>query len=312
MKLFARLTALLITVTTLGACTTDQGEVVLEPAPEASLELGLRGPHGVERQTRRWRVRVEDRVDVDVFIPLDARQRHLDGAHPVALVIQGGAVEHTRYAWIAEHLASRGFIAVLPDHSLDLAFFEQGNGADVVARLERDPELGALVSPRPGAVIGHSLGGVVASNTWLRSPERFSHLVLLASIPAASYDFEARPRHDDHVILSMTGELDGRIAPDEVIAGIEQMSSAPAQLHGAVIDGMNHMQWASDYTDAELENDLAPTITDEEARFKGLFLLDAALHPLIAPGTPSVLDEPMLWPVGALTTRAWEAREASR
>ena len=63
MKLFARLTALLITVTTLGACTTDQGEVVLEPAPEASLELGLRGPYGVERQTRRWRVRVEDRVE---------------------------------------------------------------------------------------------------------------------------------------------------------------------------------------------------------------------------------------------------------
>lgn len=312
MKQIARLTALIFTMTAFGACTTEPGEVVLEPDPGASFELGRRGPYGVEKQTKRWRVRVDDSVDVDIFIPLDARRGHLGQEHPVALVLQGGAVEHTRYAWIAEHLASRGFIALLPDHSLDLAFFEQGNGADVVARLERDPELGALVSPRPCVVIGHSLGGVVASNTWLESPDRFSHLVLLASIPAASYDFDARPRHDDHVILSVTGARDGRISPPEVIVGIEQMSGAQTRLYGAVIDGMNHMQWARDYTDAELENDLNPTITDEEARFKGLFLIDAALRPLTAPSTPSVLDEPMLWPLGALTTQAWGAREVNR
>lgn len=253
------------------------------------------GPFGAMRFRTQMRVRADQALPVDVYVPLDGDVL-AEGPFPPVVIIQGGLVSTERYRWLAIHATSRGFVALAPAHLADLAFFEQGNGIDTLraARSESETGVGPLagrVADVPGLITGHSLGGVVAVKGWLGAPDLFSHVVLLASLPDASDDIAGR---SDGRVVSLTGSEDGRIAPDEVLAGAEGFAASTVV---ARIEGMNHYQLTDDASEADLASDGEATVPDAVAKARTLYLFDAALDELTA-SPDGVLDRPDEWPGG--------------
>lgn len=269
-------------------------DLVLEPDPARGAALGEEGPFGVLVERRTARVRGDEPLSLVVAVPtMDGETPH---RAPPALIIQGGLVEAARYEWIARHLASRGLVAILPSHGLDLAFFSTGNGLealDVVRRASRrsgDFLEGAVASSR-GLVLGHSLGGVVGTALWLDNPGELSHLVLLASIPNPSDDVGAL---SGGRVLSVAGGADGRITTDEVVEGA---ASFTASTRVAVVAGMTHYQWVDGVTETERDSDAPITVDTAATRRLGMFLVDAMVADLVE-GHSDVLDLPSIWPAG--------------
>ena len=288
----------MVSVVMAGCAEPPATDVILEPsAGSAPLRAGERGPYGVERLTQTFRVRVDERVSASVYFPLDPDTRaRREG--PLAVVVQGGLVEGERYAWIAEHLATRGFVAILAEHRSELALLEAQNSVGVLEAMARDEGLAGFVQER-GVVVGHSLGAVTAARLWLENADRFSALVMLAGVPAGGDDFAAREGGaPEDRIISMTGSQDGRIEPARVEEGIAQMRQGEAPVYGYVIEGMNHMQWTTQIMASELENDKAATITDEEAMARGRVMLDLATWYLIDVSEGEVLRDGMRWAQG--------------
>jgi len=281
------------------SCCAPPSFEPLSPA-EGSQALGERGPFAVELLTRRLRVRTDESVQVDAFFPVG-----IDDA-PLAVVVQGGAVSPERYHWLGEHLASRGLATIMPYHALNLALFESANASDAARVSKRlSAESGDVFSGRisqdPGLIIGHSLGGVVALSSWLDDPQSFSHVVALASIPNPGDDFSLRPRQDSARILSIVGELDGSIPPNEVIEGFDivesggTLSKVPVQQ--IVVEGMTHYQFTDDPTESELAKDGAPSAALDQARSAALFLVDAAALELSTKvARPDLFDDTDAWP----------------
>ncbi len=272
-------------------------EELLAPDPARTLALGEDGPHGVELVVRRIRARVDHAIDLDVLVPLELdRTRARDC--PVVLLVQGGLVGRERYRWLGIHLASRGFVVIAPGHALDLAFFEQGNALDalstlrVASRREGDV-LFSVLGEGPVAIVGHSLGGVVAATAWGQSPETITHLALLASYPQEG-GFEVRERGR---VLSLLGTEDGRTSFASASAGVRALATSGVPVTFASIEGMNHMQFTDGVTEAEAADDGVATVDDATARARLLVLLDALFADFSgADGT--LLDDPIRWPGG--------------
>lgn len=273
----------------LAACGPLELEPVLDADPRFVDAPGARGPFGVAVGE------LDAPAAARVFVPVG------EPAHPrpIAMVFQGGLVDVERYDWLGQHLASKGYVTALPRHVGDLAFFQPGAWRRVHDELQRraDEDAGALagfLDDRPGVALGHSLGGVVAAKAWLGDPERLRTLVLLASQPDPADDAAART---DGRVLSITGELDLRITPDEVATSAAALA-APTTI--AVVDGMNHFQWTEHATAGELATDGEARTTDESARSRALVLVDDALRELEG-DAPLVLDDVAAWPYGVST-----------
>lgn len=272
-------------------------EEVLAPDASRTLVLGEDGPYGVELVARRIRARVDQAIDVDVLVPLE-----LDGAMrracPVVLLVQGGLVGRERYRWLGIHLASRGFVVIAPGHALDLAFFEQGNALGalstlrVASRREGDALFGVL-GEGPAAIVGHSLGGVVAATAWGQSPETITHLALLASYPQEG-GFEVRAGGR---VLSLLGTEDGRTTFANASDGVRALLTSGVPVTFASIEGMNHMQFTDGVSADEAANDGVATVDVDEARARVLVLLDALMSDF-AGADGSLLDDPSRWPDG--------------
>jgi dienelactone hydrolase len=284
-------------------CAAPPPERLLAPDPARTGGLGEDGPFGVELELRRFRVRVDQVVDTDVFFPLEADGSRARGRR-VAVVLHGGLVGRHRYRWLGRHLASRGLLVLAPGHALDLAFFEQGNAADVLhaaraaARRESDGLFGTMAEG-PAAIFGHSLGGVVAAGTWDAARNDagadFTHLGLFASYPASS---TAAPHDASRArVLSLIGSVDGRVSVDQARAGAETIATSGAPVTFAIVEGMNHMQFADDVTAAEAANDGTATIGTAEARARALVLVDALVEDLET-GASETLEQPTAWPAG--------------
>jgi len=199
-----------------------------EPDATRSLALGSEGPFGVELHVRDVRVRLDEVIAVDVLVPLEMDGTPRSGS-PVVLLVQGAFVGRERYRWLGVHLASRGFAVLAPGHLLDLAFFEQGNALAALGTLraatdrEGDALYGVLADG-PIAIVGHSLGGVVAATAWGQSPELVTHLVLLASYPQeGSFAPRAAGR-----VLSLLGTEDGRTSRAQAGAGAIALRTSEA------------------------------------------------------------------------------------
>lgn len=286
----------------LAAACVEPARVVRSPdASAAALDdvasLGEDGPYGVRLVPRAVRVRVDERIDVDVFVPVE-----VDGsnarARPVAVFVHGGLVAPERYAWLAVHLASRGFVVLVPSHALDLAFFEQGNAIEALVALRRraaDPSdaLFGTMDDRPAAILGHSLGGVVSASLWDERPDDFDELVLLASYPSGS---TLRPRSQGRA-LSIVGSADARVSITQTREGVRALATSgrPAEL--VVIDGMNHMQVADDVSASESEAAGTPSIDEATARDRVAWMIDALLFPRTG-GSFEPLDDDSRWPPG--------------
>jgi len=220
------------------------------------------------------------------------------GGRPGVVLLQGGLVSRDRYRWLGEHLASRGFLVIAPSHALDLAFFEQGNGLDVLGALRtaaRRPgdSLSGGLADGPAAVVGHSLGGVVGAGLWAGAPDRFSHLVLLASYPQGS----SVPSRSTGRALSIVGSADARVSEAQAGQGVRALETSGAPATFAVIEGMNHMQVADRVSASEDAAAGLATIDTETARAHVQWLIDALLEDLET-GASAELDDPSRWPAG--------------
>lgn len=321
MRLFITFfTILLLASLSLTGCLFTPSFEEVEPARQDLANDGSIAPYGEDgwygsaRITRDVLIRTEERVEVDIFVPFNATgSEPAPGPHPSIILVHGGLVPKERYHWMARHFATRGFITFTSEHLLNLALFEAGNDLDAYDRvttlaMDASDPLHGLISSQPPAIMGHSLGGVVASKTWTEQPARVGPLVMLASIPAGGHDFANRPAGSR--VLSVAGGVDGSLAPAGAAEGVEQMREGEEnnRVDFVMVEGMNHYQWTDDATEDELAGDNTPTVTDEVARKNALFLIDALLEQTYNPSLDpeaDILDEPMLWPPGLLTYQGW-------
>ncbi len=212
----------------------------------ASPTSGTPVSEGVSRAEFEVRTNGTDLVKTTVLFPSTAAGSPLGRSLPAVVFIQGGFVGSQRYEWQAEALARAGYVVVLPQNRLELAFFSVDYGQAARGLLVAPPPgslLEDLVNPERIAVAGHSLGSVVAMKLALGGG--FAAVVLEAGFPdsadtAAAMAF-TRPS------LSLAGELDCSSRLDQVRAGWNTLG-APTAL--TVLEGVTHYQ----FTDAETED----------------------------------------------------------
>lgn len=246
---------------------------------------GSDGPFGAIVTERRYAARVTDDVRTEVILPSDDADAPTLADAPTVVFVQGGLVPVERYHWLLQHLASRGYAVVAPDHSFDLAIFAIGNGTDAYTGARRDPDLGAWVGDT-AAVGGHSLGGVVSVKDWLADDD-LAAVMLFASFPAAADDPADRAGSP---VLSIAGTNDQKALPADVATGFERFSD-PRWL--AMVDDLNHYGWTDDASEDELATDGVTTDLAAD-RLAALSVIDTFLDAslLADPAAADRLDQP--------------------
>lgn len=294
----------LIAVFLVGAlsCGADE-ELIPLYTPEATS-----GDYGVAVLERTFRIRVDDTVHAQLYFPTDNTGAIVDGELPVVLFIEGGAVQTDQYAWLAAHIASQGYLVAAPSHFQNLAIFSIGNGADLLNAMDKassreGDQLFQRVSSEPALAMGHSLGGVIATKTWLAQRERFSHLVLLQSRPdPADSDDLAEASFAPGEVFAIAGSEDLRITP-ETVAEELGLFSAPVPL--AVVEGQNHFQLVDGSTPGQAALDGPARVDDAQGRARLLAMIDLLLENKANPGALDVTD-PVNWPDGVLTFEEYQ------
>jgi hypothetical protein len=234
-----------------------------------------------------------------------------DGPFPLVVGIQGGGVEPKAYRWLYRHIASRGFVVLTPSQPGDLPIFATGNASGVVRALRRwsrqtSGPLSGTIDNQLAAILGHSLGGVVAAKNWLYEPESFSELVLLASYPVESEDYRRRSSPKGDTVLSIIGGRDERRnnVVENAYDGVERIRE-PSTF--AVIEGMNHYQSGNVPSRSQLARDAAPSVDTDDTRHRALSMIDAFLE-RFAGRSEQLLDRPEDWLQGVLTWEEWRGK----
>ena len=143
------------------------------------------------------------------------------------ILYPGGRVDYRAYAPAALAMAEKGTLVVIPRMPLNLAVFNPGAAATVIAA---HPEI------KHWAVGGHSLGGSMAANYVFTHPGAVDGLVLWASYPATSNNLSQSAAG----VLSISGTLDGLSTPEK-IAGSRAL--LPADTVWVPIAGADHAQF---------------------------------------------------------------------
>jgi predicted dienelactone hydrolase len=258
------------------------GDLLAAPNVERDGTSGTDGARGAAWVTVNGQARVTERIPVQVVFPARA-DGTLDPAgapYPTVVFLQGASVARDRYHWLALHLATRGYVVLLPEHLLDLTILDTDNarlGLGIVreAASAADGTLRGAIDPAARAVVmGHSLGGVIAARQWIAHPD-FSGLALLAAYPATGDRVAARAAGP---LFAMTGTADTLAPPTRVRAGYEMFSRSPDALQAvAVVDSLNHYGWTDAAEDDERASD-GPRPPDLWAvRRRALAVLDAWL-----------------------------------
>ncbi|TYC87400.1 alpha/beta fold hydrolase [Acetobacterium wieringae] len=134
----------------------------------------------------------------------------------------GGKVEDIAYAPLVRALAEQGYPAVIVGMPFNLAVFNI-NGADAV--METIPEIENWV------MVGHSLGGAMASDYLAEHEDQVSGLVLLGAYPNESLT------QSSHPVLSLYGSTDQIIDQQGLAKGRDKM---PREASYYEIAGGNH------------------------------------------------------------------------
>lgn len=109
--------------------------------------------------------------------------RAFDPARPAVVLVHGAAFDHSVWQWQSRYLANHGFTVLAPDlpghgRSPGTARRAIAGYADWVAELVE-----AAMLPR-AALVGHSMGSLVALDAALRFPQRVAKLALIGtSVP---------------------------------------------------------------------------------------------------------------------------------
>lgn len=271
------------------ACAPVGAPTLLLP-PDAAYgarEPGARGPFGAAVVDARAQARVTDAIALDIVYPADAAGEPAVEGAPVVVFVHGGLVAPERYHWLAAHLATRGWVSVLPEADLHLAIAEPGNGELALDRLQALADgpgvLGGLLGDAPTVAMGHSLGGVMAASQWVRDDD-VDALVLLASFPADFTPVET----GEGPVLALTGTTD-----------VFEWATLEAQLDrvrgptlDARVEGMNHYAWTDDPSEGDLAGDGPQTRPVEATRTDALRVLDTWLSVHVEGADPGALDGP--------------------
>lgn len=253
------------------ACGPPSLEQVREASGDVAIP-GLPGPHAVGRVSWRAPVHVTGSTVIEVHRPLD-----VDGPFPPVAFVHGGLVPPERYRWWAEHVASRGYVVFTATHPADLAIFASGTSAESLERVREasqdteHPLAGAVDPDAPAAIAGHSLGGVVAARCFVEDPEDFATVGIIASFPAGWDDLGTRAGDP---VLSIVGANDGSADLTRVEAAI--LDQPEPRLY-AVVEGLNHYDWADDVSEGELARDGARGRPVAEAREDAMRVIDTWL-----------------------------------
>lgn len=128
------------------------------------------------RQTKTGFVGEYD-LNVDLYLP-----KELDGAAPLAIITHGLGSERSDFDYLAEHLASHGYIVAIPEHAgsngeYKKAFLRGEVNVDVspvefysrprditylLNGLEEDPDYQRAIDWSQIGILGHSFGGTTA------------------------------------------------------------------------------------------------------------------------------------------------------
>lgn len=116
-------------------------------------------------------------LDVDIYLPQDQTQ-----PAPLAILTHGVASGRSHFRYLGEHLASHGYIVLIPEHigsnqeyaaaflrgelSVDLSPIEFYNRpldiTYLLNKIEKDPEFQGLINWQQVGILGHSFGGNTA------------------------------------------------------------------------------------------------------------------------------------------------------
>ncbi len=232
----------MVLLLTLACAPSEESDPLLYDAARTGLE-GANGPWGVHLRTADGG---ED-PPTDVFWATAAAEARADVGFAAAtlVLIQGAGVDPTRYHWLAVHLASRGATVLVPHHGLDAADLDLNAGARALAAAT---DAGDVDAAAPVGVLGHGLGGEVAS-TWWADDDAVAGLALLGAAPHAAATVEDRVVGS---VVSIVGSADGVATVEEVAAGLSRFNLIRA---GVTIDTMNHYDWTDFSTEGELGRD---------------------------------------------------------
>jgi pimeloyl-ACP methyl ester carboxylesterase len=269
----------LLALSVAGVGCTPTPELLLAPDSARVGGPGEAGPDGAVLFRREVRARGDRVIDVDIVAAADGDGQPLPFQTPV-LFVHGGAAPPPRYHWIAQHLASRGHVVVMPRFIFDLALFAEANvedSLDAVRALSAsgDVDLGGVVADDDAVVMGHSLGAVGAASAFERTPA-LKGLVMLSGYP----DPASTPTRRDGFAVSIHGERDGLVDIQQVKDGVSALRVAAV---GAEVAGLTHYQLTDDPTEGELARDGTAGDDLDVVRRRALFLMDAAVEdPLLA------------------------------
>jgi len=134
----------------------------------------------------------------------------------------GGKVQPEAYSVIASKLAAKGYTTIIVKMPFNLAFFGVNSADDVIAK---HPEINSWV------IMGHSLGGVFASEYAVNHQDKIRGMVYLAAYPstnASNATFKA---------LSIRGSLDNLTTAQDIS---NNKNKFPANTVFITIPGGNH------------------------------------------------------------------------
>lgn len=138
-------------------------------------------------------------------------------------------IDPDAFAPVARDIAAAGYLVVVTPMPLNLALFNPGQAADVIA---------AFPDIEHWAVGGHSLGGAMAANFAANNPDQVDGLVLWAAYPAQMDNLS----NQDLAVISIYGTNDGIATPQEIE---DSRPFLPPDTLFVPIEGGNHGQFAA-------------------------------------------------------------------
>ena len=167
--------------------------------------------------------------------------RPFDPALPAIVFIHGAAFDHSVWQWQSRYFAHHGFAVIAPDfpahgRSPGIARKQVASMADwIVALLES-----ACVAK--AAIVGHSMGSLVALDLALHHPQHIEKLALVGtSLPMTVGDaFLAAARDDSPAAFDMEcawGHARGSLLAGSPVPGMSLLGSS-RQLNGRALPGV--------------------------------------------------------------------------
>ena len=245
---------------------------------------------------------------VDVYHPTDDAY----GPYPLALFLQGGRVDKSEYAGFAAHLASYGFVVLVPNHDhlvvfpgfeAEGLFSEQQQILDALdfARDEvqrAGATAAGLIDTSRFVLLGHSYGAAAAfaaiqgvcefpfcpQDGEFALPEELRSMALLGinTKPRVGSDQIRSTANAGMPLAIINGRLDSNATADETTVSYERIADPPKAL--MFIEGANHYAMCDrNNPDGPAPDPAEPTMPPEEsvelsARYAALWLRATGLN----------------------------------